>query len=119
MNSLPEKQKEYFNNNHTKTLEYRIQQLKKLRQLLKTNEKLLYDAIYADFKKSGFDIYLTEFAVLDNEMDIAISDLKQWAKIKRVRTNMVKFLGIIYIIPEPLGVCLIMGAWNYPINLSL
>src|SRR5450432_1042899 len=119
MNSLIEKQKDYFNNNQTKPVEFRIKQLKKLQHLLKTKESLLYDAIYTDFKKSGFDIYLTEFAVLYNELDIAIRDVKRWAKIKRVRTNMVNFPGSSYIIPEPLGVCLIIGAWNYPINLSL
>jgi aldehyde dehydrogenase (NAD+) len=119
MNSLFEKQKDYFNNNQTKPVEFRIKQLKKLQHLLKTKESLLYDAIYTDFKKSGFDIYLTEFAVLYNELDIAIRDVKRWAKIKRVRTNMVNFPGSSYIIPEPLGVCLIIGAWNYPINLSL
>src|SRR5258707_14273571 len=111
MKSLLEKQKDYFNNNYTKPVGFRIQQLKKLRQLLKTNEQLLYDAIYADFKKSGFDIYLTEFAVLYNEVDIAIRDVKRWAKVKRVRTNMVNVPGRSYIIPEPLGVCLIIGAW--------
>ncbi len=86
---------------------------------MRTNEKLLYDAIYMDFKKSGFDTYLTEFAVPDNELDIAISHIKRWAKIKRVRTDMVNFPGSSYIIPEPLGVCLVIGAWNYPINLTL
>jgi aldehyde dehydrogenase (NAD+) len=119
MNAIPDKQRAYFSQNHTKPVEFRIQQLKKLRDLLKTNERHLYDAIYADFKKSGFDTYLTEFAVPMNELDIAISHLKRWAKIKRVRTDMVNFPGSSYIIPEPLGVCLIIGAWNYPINLTL
>jgi aldehyde dehydrogenase (NAD+) len=119
MNSITDKQRAYFSQNHTKPVEFRIQQLKKLKELLKTNEKLLYDAIYLDYKKSGFDTYLTEFAVPINELDIAISHLKRWAKIKRVRTDMVNFPGSSYIIPEPLGVCLVIGAWNYPINLTL
>jgi aldehyde dehydrogenase (NAD+) len=119
MQSIADKQRIYFNQNHTKPVEFRLQQLKKLRALLKTNEKFLYEAVYADFKKSGFDTYLTEFAIPVNELDIAISHLKRWAKIKRVGTDMVNFPGRSYIIPEPLGVCLVIGAWNYPINLSL
>src|SRR5437763_17037833 len=115
MNGVPEKQRAYFNENHTKPVAFRIQQLKKLRDLLKTNQQLLYDAIYADFKKSGFDTYLTEFAVPLNELDIAIRRLKRWTTMKRVRTDMVNFPGRSYIVPEPLGVCLIIGAWNYPI----
>ena len=27
--------------------------------------------------------------------------------------------GTCYVIPEPLGVCLIIGAWNYPVNLTI
>ncbi|HEY8733274.1 MAG TPA: aldehyde dehydrogenase, partial [Puia sp.] len=119
MNSLPELQRKYFNKNHTRPVEFRIQQLKKLKQLLKTNERVLYDAIYADFKKSDFDIYLTEFAVLENEIDVAIKDVSRWARIKKVRTNMVNVPARSYIMAEPLGVCLIIGAWNYPVNLTL
>jgi len=119
MHSIIDKQREYFNQNHTKPVVFRIEQLKKLRALINSNQQLLYDAIYADFKKSGFDTYLTEFAVPLNELDIAIHRLKRWAKIKRVRTDMVNFPGRSYLVPEPLGVCLIIGAWNYPINLTI
>ena len=32
---------------------------------------------------------------------------------------MLNFPGRSYITPEPLGVSLVIGAWNYPINLTL
>jgi aldehyde dehydrogenase (NAD+) len=47
-----QKQKIFFNSQKTKDLTFRKTQLKKLKQLVKNNEKLLYDAIYKDFKKS-------------------------------------------------------------------
>ena len=49
-----QKQKIFFNSQKTKDLTFRKTQLKKLKQLVKNNEKLLYDAIYKDFKKSEF-----------------------------------------------------------------
>src|SRR5436190_22638555 len=100
MKLLAHNQRIYFNQNHTKQVEFRIQQLKTLRGLLKSQEQGLYNAIYADFKKSDFDTYLTEFAVLNNELDIAISHLRRWTKTKRVSTNVVNFPGHSYIIPE-------------------
>ena len=49
-----QKQKIFFNSQKTKDLTFRKTQLKKLKQLVKNNEKLLYEAIYKDFKKSEF-----------------------------------------------------------------
>ena len=49
-----QKQKIFFNSQKTKDLTFRKTQLKKLKQLVKNNEKLLYEAIYIDFKKSEF-----------------------------------------------------------------
>jgi len=69
----------FFNQNHTKPVEFRIQQLKKLRGPVEnTNEKTGCTMRYmADFKKSGFDTYLDlNSAVPMNELDIAISHLK-------------------------------------------
>ena len=77
------------------------------------------EAIYADFGKSPFETFTNEFGLVFLDIDEACSKLKKWAKRKRVRTNWVNFPAKSYIIPEPLGVSLIIGAWNYPYQLSL
>lgn len=119
MEDIVKKQREFFNLNQTKTIDFRIQQLKKLRKLLSDNECLLNDAIYADFKKSAFDTFTNELALLYVDIDEAIQNVKKWAKRKSVKTNILNFPSKSYIIPEPLGVSLIIGAWNYPYQLSL
>ncbi len=119
MEDIVNKQREFFNLNQTKTIDFRIQQLKKLRKLLTDNESLLNDAIYADFKKSAFDTFTNELALLYIDIDEAIRNVKKWAKRKSVKTNLLNFPSKSYIIPEPLGVSLIIGAWNYPYQLSL
>lgn len=119
MEDIVKKQREFFNLNQTKTIDFRIQQLKKLRKLLTDNESLLNDAIYADFKKSAFDTFTNELALLYIDIDEAIRNVKKWAKRKSVKTNLVNFPSKSYMIPEPLGVSLIIGAWNYPYQLSL
>ena len=119
MKTLVGDQLAFFNTNQTKDIGWRIEQLKKLRNLLKTNETLLYQAIYADFKKSEFDTFTTELSILYTEIDETIDKVNSWAKKKKVKTNLLNFPATSYIIPEPLGVTLVIGAWNYPFQLSL
>lgn len=118
MQELVNKQRQFFNSNKTKDINFRIEQLKKLKKLLKENEQRMEEAIYADFSKSAFDNYSTEIALLYLEINDAVKKIKRWASRKRVPTDLVNLPGRSYIMPEPLGVSLIIGAWNYPYQLS-
>lgn len=112
-------QRLFFNSNTTKDVNFRIKQLKKLKQLIIDNEDMLYQAIYQDFGKSEFETYATEFSIIHHEINLCIKNTKKWSKRKRVRTGMANFPAKSYIIPEPLGTTLVIGAWNYPYQLSL
>ncbi|HBN03611.1 MAG TPA: aldehyde dehydrogenase [Bacteroidetes bacterium] len=112
-------QKKFFADGKTLALAVRKTQLKKLKEILQANEERLYEAIYADFCKSTFDTYTTEIAILYQEIDEAISNLTKWAKTKKVTTNWVNFPAKSFVMKEPLGVTLIIGAWNYPYQLLL
>jgi len=57
--------------------------------------------------------------VVYDELKTAIRDLQEWAQVKHVDTNRLNAPAKSYIIPEPLGVSLIIGPWNYPYQLSL
>ena len=119
MKEILEKQRTFFNSNKTKELDFRIEQLQRLKTLLLSNQNQLNEAISADFGKSPFETFTNEFGLVYLDIDEACSKLKKWAKWKRVRTNWVNFPAKSYIIPEPLGVSLVIGAWNYPYQLSL
>ncbi|MDD2286052.1 MAG: aldehyde dehydrogenase family protein [Paludibacter sp.] len=118
MQELVNKQRRFFNSNETKDINFRIKQLKKLKSLLQENEQRMEEAIYVDFSKSAFDNYSTEIALLYLEINDAVKKIEQWASRKRVPTDLVNLPGRSYILPEPLGVSLIIGAWNYPYQLS-
>lgn len=119
MQQLVSQQRAYFKTHKTKELVFRLQQLNKLQEVLKSNEKSIFEAIYKDFKKSEFDTFVTELALLYHDIKEVRKKLKKWARVKRVKTNMLNFPAKSYIIPEPLGVCLVIGAWNYPYQLTL
>ena len=118
MKTLIQSQRDFFNSNQTKSIDFRIAQLLKLRKLLQANEQILNEAIYADFQKSAFDTYTNELSILYAEIDESVRKVKNWASRKRVATNLVNLPAKSFIMPEPLGVCLIIGAWNYPYQLS-
>jgi|TARA_B110000037_G_scaffold32158_1_gene38654 aldehyde dehydrogenase (NAD+) len=119
MEKLINSQREFFFSKATLDLNFRIEQLRKLEGILKKNETELDRAIYADFGKSSFENYETELGLIYHDIDSACRNLKRWAKVKKVYTNVANLPGRSYIIPEPLGVSLVIGAWNYPYQLSL
>lgn len=119
LQDIHSKQQVYFNSNQTKHTGFRIEQLVKFKNLIKAHEQLLYKAIYEDFGKSEFETYTTELSLLYHETNIFIKNIKRWSKRKKVSSGLVNFPAKSYIIPEPLGVTLIIGAWNYPYLLSL
>lgn len=114
-----EKQSAFFASNRSKKTAFRIEQLKKLMQVLKANENVLNEALYKDLKKSAFETYETELAILYSEIKLAIRQLKTWSKTKRVNTGLSNFPGKSFIVQEPLGTVLVIGAWNYPYQLSI
>lgn len=93
--------------------------LEKLRDVILQNENLLYEAIYKDFGKSKFDTFTTEISFILNDIKYYLKNLKSLSKPKKVRTNLVNQIGKSRIHSEALGNILVIGAWNYPYQLSL
>ncbi len=116
---LLDKQKSYFRSGATRPIAFRLQQLKKLKEILRQNEEKLNEAIYRDFKKSAFDTYTTEIGFLLKDIDYYLKHTRTLASAKRVRTNLANMWGRSTIYQEPLGSVLVIGAWNYPYQLSL
>lgn len=112
-------QQEFFNSQKTKNLNFRKMYLEKLKEVLLQNENLLYEAIYKDFGKSKFDTFTTEISFIIKDIDYFLKNLKSLSRPKKVRTNLANQFGSSKIYPEPLGCTLVIGAWNYPYQLSL
>ncbi|NPA67774.1 MAG: aldehyde dehydrogenase [Chlorobi bacterium] len=112
-------QKDFFLSGQTLPYDFRIRQLKKLKQALLENEEYFYEAIYKDFSKSKFETYATELSLIYAELNLAIKKLKKWMSPKKVKTDIANMPGKSRILPEPYGTSLVIGAWNYPFQLSL
>lgn len=111
--------KRYFNSGKTREINYRILQLRNLRDSIKKYEKEMLDALYKDLGKSEFEGYTTEVGFILNSIKYAIKNLNKWIKPKKVRTSIFQFPSKAYIIPEPYGTVLIIGSFNYPFQLMI
>lgn len=112
-------QRTFFKSHTTLDIEYRKNALRKLKAVLQSNERLMHDAIYADFGKSEFDNYATELGILYKEINYYISKISSLSASQRVRTNLANLPGSSYIYQDPYGCTLVIGAWNYPYQLSI
>ncbi|KAF3705689.1 Fatty aldehyde dehydrogenase [Channa argus] len=103
-----------FETGRSKPLEHRIRQLKNLQRLFTERQKVIADAIKKDLNKSEVGTQLYETLGLESEISLTIRKLKEWAAPRPVEKNLLTLSDTVYIKPEPLGVVLIIGAWNYP-----
>jgi acyl-CoA reductase-like NAD-dependent aldehyde dehydrogenase len=49
------------------------------------------------------------------EIDYCIANLKKWSEKETVEKTLVTIFDTPMIIREPLGVCLLIAPWNYPL----
>ncbi|MCC5644299.1 aldehyde dehydrogenase [Nostoc sp. CHAB 5824] len=118
ISNIIQNQREFFQTGKTKDVTFRIEQLKNLKQAIIEHEESIVEALQADLHKPEVETYLTEIGVI-KEIDYAIKHLKTWAKPKKAAVSFDFFSYSARIYPEPLGVVLIIGPWNYPFQLII
>jgi aldehyde dehydrogenase (NAD+) len=117
MNTQLEALRQYFQSGATQPFEFRLLQLKRLKQMVLDNEQALYKALHADLKKTDEDAWATEIGFFLSELNYTIEHLKGWMQPKSVPTNLVNLPSSSFTIQEPLGVVCIIAPWNYPFQL--
>ncbi|MGM0392159.1 MAG: aldehyde dehydrogenase family protein, partial [Bacteroidota bacterium] len=112
-------QKAFQESHQTKSLDFRIGMLKKLKSAVSQYEDRILEALWKDLHKSGEEAYLTEISILNQEIDFHIKNLKKWMKPQKVVNPVHLFPSTGKIYYEPLGVALIIAPWNYPFQLVM
>ncbi|WP_058300664.1 aldehyde dehydrogenase [Gorillibacterium timonense] len=108
-----------FHSGYTRSVEFRLEQLKKLSDAIRRNEKQLLEALYQDLHKSEFEAYSTEIGYTLDSIRYMSKHLKRWMKPRRVRTPFYHGLAKSYLHKEPYGTVLIIGPFNYPFQLLI
>ncbi|XP_040996557.1 aldehyde dehydrogenase family 3 member H1 isoform X2 [Juglans microcarpa x Juglans regia] len=117
--SLVKEIRESYATGKTRSYKWRMSQLQRLVQMLEHHEQEIAEAIVADLSKPKFEALAYEVAMLKNSCSLAIKKLKHWMVPEKVKTSITTFPSSAEIVPEPLGVVLVISPWNYPFLLSL
>lgn len=117
--AMVSRQREFWNTGATRSVEWRLIQLKKLEQALEEREEALCAALKADLGKAAYESWLSEIGMTLGELRFARKHLKKWAAVKRRPSAMPLFPASSRVVPQPYGTVLIMSPWNYPVQLTL
>ena len=108
-----------FNLGLTRDLAWRVSQLNQLKSMLLDHQQDFLAALKADLNKSEHEAWSTEIGFVISDIEHTVKHLKSWSKARPVTTPLFLKPGKSYLLPEPLGCILIIGAWNYPLQLVL
>ena len=108
-----------YNSGHTRPLAWRKHQLEQMIKMLNENEAEFLAALKTDLGKPAVEGFITDIAFITGEIKLMLKNLKKWNKPQRVPTPLVTMPAKSQLIPEPLGVVLVIAPWNYPIQLLL
>ncbi|MGO3732663.1 MAG: aldehyde dehydrogenase family protein [Vagococcus sp.] len=114
-----ERQRSFFKEGTTRTLSFRVKQLKLLKKQLMSYELELLEALSKDLGKSSMEGFMTEIGLVYRHLDQMITKLPKWGSKKKVRTPLFLWPSTSFIEPTPYGNCLIISPFNYPVLLTL
>ena len=119
LGNIVDLQRKFYFSGETKPIEFRIENLKKLKNLIKMFEENILMALSKDLSKSNFEAYTTELFMCYEEIDTAIENLEEWMEPIPAKTPLMGQPAKSYTLYEPMGVTLVISPWNYPFQLAM
>lgn len=116
---LVHRTRKVFQTERTKSLSFRKTQLKHLVRCLQEEEEAFCEALYKDLRKSSYEAINNEIIIVIKEALNAIKNLEEWCKPQSVDKTILNMFDSLMVYSEPYGVVLVIGTWNYPINVLL
>jgi aldehyde dehydrogenase (NAD+) len=112
-------QREFFTSGATRDTGFRVSRLRDLKRMVEENQTAIEKALAQDLAKPASESRSGEISPLLAEADLAIEKTPLWSRTKKVATPEYRPAAASYVMPEPLGVVLIIAPWNYPLSLNL
>ena len=107
---LLDSQRAYFLSGETLDIDFRLQQLQKLKASFVKYEPQIIEAVKKDMGRNEMETYFIELGCMIDELNNTIQNLKDWAKDKHMKTPAIFVDNESIIRPEPLGTVFILSA---------
>jgi aldehyde dehydrogenase (NAD+) len=114
---LLQQQRDFFATGQTRSIEFRLTQLRKLQAAVIAHQDQIIAAVQKDLGRAPYEAYF-ELNMLE-ELKFALKHLRKWVKPQRVAAAITVFPATAWVQPQPLGVVLIISPWNYPFQSAL
>ncbi|XP_039435473.1 aldehyde dehydrogenase, dimeric NADP-preferring-like isoform X2 [Culex pipiens pallens] len=108
-----------FASGKTRNVDFRLKQLRNLLRMYEENSAEMVKVLAADLRKHKQEAHVLEIDFMINDIRNTIFNLQEWVKPEKPEKTMVNIMDGVYIYKDPYGVVLVIGAWNYPLQLTL
>jgi aldehyde dehydrogenase (NAD+) len=96
---------------------WRQAQLRQLQRMLAEREGDWLAALAADLRKPASEGWATDIGAINAEIQALHDNVGRWSRARPVTVPLRLGVGQARVVPEPLGVVLVIAPWNYPIHL--
>ncbi|MFJ7932955.1 aldehyde dehydrogenase [Sporosarcina sp. NPDC096371] len=117
--SMIVEQQSFYFTGETRSADFRIAMLSKLKEAILLNEEAITEALHKDLRKSPFESYVTEIGLVLSTISHMIKHVTEWMEPEIVKTPIHLQPAKSFIVREPYGSVLIIGPFNYPFQLVM
>ncbi|CAI9110872.1 OLC1v1010963C1 [Oldenlandia corymbosa var. corymbosa] len=108
-----------FRSGRTKEINWRKAQLRGILKLISDNEDKIYSVLQQDLGKHPVESYRDEIGIVKKSAKYALENLEKWMAPKKSPLPLLMVPSKAEVLPEPLGLVLIISSWNFPFSLAL
>ena len=108
-----------FDSGRTRPLAWREAQLSGLRRMMEEAEDELVEALRSDLGRPTTEAFAADIGHTKQELRHYAKHVAGWVKPTKVRLPVTVAPAKGWIVPEPLGVAMVIAPWNYPIQLLI
>ncbi|XP_067421914.1 aldehyde dehydrogenase family 3 member A2 isoform X1 [Emydura macquarii macquarii] len=119
MEQVVERARAAFDSGRSRSVAFRVQQLRALERMVQEKQPEITAALQADLSKSECNAYSYEIIGVLGEIALMVEKIHTWVAPQPVAKTIMTLTDEVYIHHEPLGVVLVIGAWNYPFVLVM
>ncbi|KAG0558470.1 hypothetical protein KC19_10G030700 [Ceratodon purpureus] len=103
----------------TRPAKWRLEQIHGIQKLVEENEDEICAALHSDEHKPRHEAFISEVHAVISSCKLTTKNLHKWMAPEKRSVNLAVWPASASVVPEPLGVALVISPWNFPFLLAL